>query len=175
MVSRDRDRLIEGSRLVVRVALVVNRLLLVAFVVGLALSWAFPAQSVAAILQPGPEVDVHSALVGMRLLVLIGIVMSVAADRLFVALAKVVASAGAGDPFIIANARRLQTIGWSLLVLQLLEFPAGLLGRFYPSMGSAAPSGTIDIGGWISVLMVFVLSRVFAAGSAMRDELEGTV
>jgi hypothetical protein len=27
----------------------------------------------------------------------------------------------------------------------------------------------------MAVLMVFVLSRVFAVGSAMRDELEGTV
>src|SRR5580692_5738503 len=111
-----RDQLIEGSRFVVRVALVVNRLLLAAFVVGLALSWVFPTQSVAMILQPGPGVDVHSALIGMRWLVLIGIVMSVAGDRIFVALTGVVASAGAGDPFIIANARRLQTIGWSLLV-----------------------------------------------------------
>lgn len=173
MISR--DRLIEGSRFVVKVALVVNRLLLAAFVVGLALSWLFPTQLVAAILQPGPGVDVHSALIGMRWLVLIGVVMSAAADRIFVALTAVVASAAAGDPFIIANAHRLQTIGWSLLVLQLLEFPAGLLGRFYPAMGSASPSGTVDIAGWISVLMVFVLSRVFAAGSAMRDELQGTV
>jgi hypothetical protein len=42
-------------------------------------------------------------------------------------------------------------------------------------MGSAAPNGDISIGGWIAVLMVFVLARVFAAGSAMRDDLEGTI
>ena len=30
-------------------------------------------------------------------------------------------------------------------------------------------------GGWIAVLMVFVLSRIFSAGAAMRDELEGTI
>jgi hypothetical protein len=171
----NRDRLIRGSRFVVRAALVVNRFLLVAFVVGLVVTWIFPAQSVALVLQPARGVDELSALTGMRLLIVIGIVMCVATDRLFVALAEVIASVSAGDPFIIANARRLQMIGWSLLVLQLLEIPGGLLGRFYPSMGAAAPSGTFDIGGWISVLMVFVLSRVFAAGSAMRDELEGTV
>jgi Protein of unknown function (DUF2975) len=171
----NRDRLVRGSRFVVRAALVANRFLLIAFVVGLVLSWIFPVQFVTLILQPNPGVAVPSALTGMRLLIVIGIVMSVAADRLFAALSEVIASASAGDPFIIANARRLQTIGWSLLVLQLLDIPGGLLGRFYPSMGSAAPSGTFDIGGWISVLMVFVLSRVFAAGSAMRDELEGTV
>jgi hypothetical protein len=42
-------------------------------------------------------------------------------------------------------------------------------------MGSAAPDVTFSPGGWIAVLMVFVLSRVFAAGSAMKDDLEGTV
>jgi hypothetical protein len=42
-------------------------------------------------------------------------------------------------------------------------------------MGNAAPDATFSIGGWIAVLMVFVLSRIFAAGAVMRDELEGTV
>ena len=101
--------------------------------------------------------------------------MSVAADRIFVSLAQIIATVSAGDPFILANARRLQIIGWSLLALQLLEIPGALIARFFPSMGNAAPDATFSIGGWIAVLMVFVLSRIFAAGAVMRDELEGTV
>jgi hypothetical protein len=66
-------------------------------------------------------------------------------------------------------------MGWALLGLQLLDIPGALLGRFCPSLGSAAPDVSFSPGGWIAVLMVFVLSRVFAAGSAMKDELEGTV
>jgi hypothetical protein len=171
----NRDRLAKGSRMVVRVAMIINRVLLVAFVVGLVLAGIFPAQFSSMVLQPGPGADVAPAITGGRLLIMIGIVMSVATDRLFVALAKMIASVGAGDPFISENARRLQTIGWCLLVLQLVDIPCALLARFFPGMGSAAPDVTFSIGGWISVLMVFVLSRVFAAGSAMRDELEGTV
>ena len=86
-----------------------------------------------------------------------------------------IASADAGDPFVGANEERLKTIGWALLGLQCLEFPAALLAKFFPSMGSARPDVSISWGGWIAVLMVFVLSRVFAAGAAMKADLEGTV
>jgi len=171
----NRDRLIKSSRFVVRTASAANRLLLLAIVVGLALSCIFASRFAALMIEPGPGVDVLSVMTGLRLLMLMGIAMSVATDRLFLALAKIIASTSAGDPFIIANARRLQTIGWCLLALQLLDIPGALLGRYFPSVGSATPNVTSSIGGWIAVLMVFVLSRVFAAGSAMRDELEGTV
>jgi Protein of unknown function (DUF2975) len=169
------DRLVRTSRLVVRTAWVGNRILLLALAVGLVLSWTFSKQFAEWILDGNPGANVQSAMTGIRWLIVIGIAGSAATDRVFVALAQVIASVGAGDPFVQANAQRLQTIAWALLALQLLDIPSGLLGRFYPGMGSAAPSDTISIVGWISVLMVFVLSRVFAAGSAMRDELEGTV
>jgi hypothetical protein len=171
----NKDRLIKGSRLVVRMAIVLNRLFLLAVIVGLLLSWIFPAQFVALLLQPSPGTDVRSAMTGVRLLMLLGVAMAVVTDRLLAALAQIIASAGAGDPFISANARRLQTIGWALLALQLLDIPGALLEKFFPALGSAAPDVTFSPGGWIAVLMVFVLSRVFAAGSAMRDDLEGTV
>jgi Protein of unknown function (DUF2975) len=171
----NKDRLIKGSRLVVRIAIVLNRLFLAAVVVGLLLSWIFPAQFVPLLLHPTTGTDVRSAATGLRLLMLLGIAMAVITDRLLAALAQIIASAGAGDPFISANARRLQTIGWTLLTLQLLDIPGALLEKFFPSLGSAAPDVTFSPGGWIAVLMVFVLSRVFAAGSAMRDDLEGTV
>ena len=171
----NKDRLIKGSRLVVRIAIALNRLFFLAVVVGLLLSWIFPAQFVALLLQPSPGTDVQSALTGVRLLILLGVAMAAVTDRLLAPLAQIIASAGAGDPFISANARRLQTIGWALLALQLLDIPGALLEKFFPSLGSAAPDVTFSPGGWIAVLMVFVLSRVFAAGSAMRDDLEGTV
>ena len=174
------DRLIKGSRFVVRVALILNRALLCAFLLGFISTWLFPSFFAAWIqqdwiLQSNPGGEVHPILTGMRLLVLLGIAMSIAADRLFTALAQIIATVGAGDPFILANARRIQIIGWSLLVLQLLEIPGALISRFFPSLGNASPDATFSIGGWIAVLMVFVLGRVFAAGAVMRDDLEGTV
>ena len=101
--------------------------------------------------------------------------MAIAAEVLLAALAEMVASAAAGDPFVAVNARNLQTIGWALLALQVLDIPGALIAKFFPSLGSAAPDVTFSPAGWIAVLMVFVLSRVFATGSAMKDDLEGTV
>jgi Protein of unknown function (DUF2975) len=174
-MQNTKDRLIQSSRLVVRTAMVTNRLFLSAVTIGLLLSFLFPAQFTALLIQPHAATDTQSEAAGLRLLMLLGITMSLAADRLLVALAQIIASAGAGDPFIAANARRLQTIGWALLVLQLLDIPGAILERFFPSLGSGTPGVPFSPGGWIAVLMVFVLSRVFAVGSAMRDELEGTV
>jgi hypothetical protein len=170
-----KDRLTKSSRLVVRIAVVTNRLFFVAVTVGLLLSWRLSAQLTGLLLDQNPGVDVRSVTTGLRLLMLLGIVMAVATEILLRALAQIIASASAGNPFVSANARRLQTIGWALLALQLLDIPGALLGKYFPSLGSAAPDVTFSPGGWIAVLMVFVLSRVFAAGSAMRDELEGTV
>lgn len=169
------DRLVETSRHVVRVAMIINRLFLLAVSLALLLSWVFSAQLMSFLSQSNPGVDAPSELVGLRFEMLIGITMAIATDRLLANLGLIVASASAGDPFNAANARRLQTIGWSLLVLQLLDVPAAILSRLCPSLGSAAPSVTFSAGGWVAVLMVFVLSRVFARGSLMRDELDGTI
>jgi Protein of unknown function (DUF2975) len=174
------DRLIQGSRFVVRTALLFNRACLCALLVGLISTWLFPSFFADWIQQDwtqqsNPSVEVHSILTGIRLMVLLGIAISVFADRIFVSLAQIIATVSAGDAFILANARRLQIIGWSLLALQLLDIPGSLIAKFFPSLSNAAPDATFSVGGWIAVLMVFVLSRVFAAGAVMRDELEGTV
>ena len=172
---RDRDRLIEISRLVVRGATVINRLFLLAVIVSLLLSWVFAAEFASFLSQSTPGVDAASEIIGLRGEMLIGIVMAIATDRLLVALGQVITSASIGDPFNAGNARKLQTVGWSLLVLQLLDVPAMLLGRFFPSLGSGAPDAGVSVGGWVAVLMVFILARVFAAGSVMRADLEGTI
>ncbi len=169
------DRLIGTTRLVVRCALLANRAFLLAVLAGFILSWVFSRHFMVLLQISDDNVDLPSTATGIRLLMLVGIVMALATDRLLTALLQIIASARSGDPFVATNARRLRAIGWSLLVLQLLDIPAALLARFFPSLGSAAPTGDISVGGWIAVLMVFVLSRVFEAGSVMRDELEATV
>ena len=172
---RQRDRLVEGTAAIVHIGRVVNGLLLVAIAAGLSGTWVSPGFYHDMLIQTDPSVDVPAALTGVRILMLIGIAMTIATDRLLVSLSGVVASAGEGDPFIPANAGRLRRIGWALLALQLLDLPCTLLARFWPSLGSAAPAGGISVGGWLATLMVFVLARVFATGSLMRDDLAGTV
>ncbi len=166
------DRLIQSSRFVVKFAALINRLFLAAVILGLLFSAIFPAQF-SMLMQPGHGSD--STITGLRWELLLGIGMAAATDRLLAALAQIVASAGGGDPFIADNARRLQIIGWALLVLQLVDVFGAIIVKFFPILNSGASAIPFSPGGWLAVLMAFVLSRVFAAGSAMRDELEGTV
>ena len=72
--------------------------------------------------------------------------------------------------------RSLQAIAWALLALQILS---GVIGSIARSVSTPAHPINVDAGfsiiGWLSVLLTFVLARVFAAGTVMRDDLEGTV
>ena len=171
----NKDRLIKGSRLFVRIALIANRVFFFGVIALLTVSVILSTRFVPLLIPNTSAADLPSALTGLRLLMLVGLAMAVATEIVLRALSQIIASTGAGDPFIAANARRLRTIGWALLGLQLLAIPCALLDKFCPALGSAAPGATFSPGGWLAVLMVFVLSRVFAAGSAMRDDLEGTV
>lgn len=172
---RTREALLDMSWWVVRAATIVNRLFLLAVAIGLLSSWIYGPSFADLLIRPSAGVDEASKLVGLRLEMMLGLAMTIATDRLLVTLYAMIASARAGDPFIAINARRLQVIGWCLLFLQLLDLPAALLARTFLSLGSAAPDVGFSPGGWVAVLMVFVLSRVFAAGAAMRDDLEGTI
>jgi hypothetical protein len=171
----NKNRLIKGSRLSVRIVIIANRVFFFGVIALLIATVILSTRFVPLLIPQTHAPDLASALTGLRLLMFVGLAMAVATEILLRALAQIIASAGAGDPFIAANARRLQTIGWALLGLQLLAIPCALLDKFCPALGSAAPGASFSPGGWLAVLMVFVLSRVFAAGSTMRDELEGTV
>ena len=171
----DSETLINGSRWLVRAGFILNRIFLAGVLLGMLWALTFPRLFVEMLVHPGAGVDVHWTLVGLRCELLVGIAMALATDRLFVALGQMIASTRAGDPFISINAYRLRTIGWALLVLQLLGIPGMMIEKFFPVLSSGPPASLFSPGGWLAVLMVFVLSRVFAAGAAMREELAGTV
>jgi len=81
-----------------------------------------------------------------------------------------------GDPFVAANAIRLNTIAWLLVALQLISMVIGSIGE---AIATHENPLHLDAGfslmGWLAVLLTFVLARVFAAGTLMREDLEGTV
>lgn len=87
-----------------------------------------------------------------------------------------VQTVSAGDPFVAANAYRLQSIAWFLLAQQVLSVIVGFIGK-----AVSTPAHTLHLsagfspGAWLAVIMTFVLARVFADGTLMREDLEGTV
>ena len=93
-------------------------------------------------------------------------------------LRRIVDSVADGDPFIPTNADRLKAMGWLALAMQALVIPAtGLVIWFdaLPQKPNVHYSDNTSLGGLILAMLLFVLARVFRVGSAMREELEGTV
>ena len=125
-------------------------------------------------LSPSPEAD--QLIMGLRA---IAVVRFVAIPLNYVVLRwllAIVETVRAGDPFVAANASRLQAIGWVLLALQVLSLVIGAIAKAVstPAHPLHLQAG-FSISGWLAVLLTFLLARVFAEGTLMRKDLEGTV
>jgi hypothetical protein len=132
--------------------------------------WMMTALGVAPSAQSGPLI------MGMRAIAALGLVavpLNLAVLKRLVAMVQTVR---AGDPFVAANANRLQAIAWFLLGQQMLSLVIGLIGKY---VSTPAHPLHLDAGfspsGWLAVILTFVLARVFAEGTLMRQDLEGTV
>ena len=123
-----------------------------------------------------PSPDAERLIMGMRVIALIGLAAVPVNYLVLKRLVAMVETVRAGDPFVAANARRLQAIAWALLALQLLSL---VIGGIAKAISTPANPLHLDAGfsvnGWLAVLLTFVLARVFAEGTVMREDLEGTV
>ena len=113
---------------------------------------------------------------GMRLIAVLGAFAVPLNYRILRRLLAIVETVREGDPFVATNAQRLQAIAWTLLALQLLSVIIGTIGRIVstPATPLHLDAG-FSISGWLAVLLTFLLARVFAEGTLMRQDLEGTV
>jgi hypothetical protein len=125
-------------------------------------------------LSPSPEAA--RLVVGLRAIAVLGLAVIPLNYVVLKRLLAIVETVRAGDPFVAANADRLQAIAWSLLALQLLSLVIGAIAK---AVSTPAHPVHLDAGfsinGWLAVLLTFLLARVFAEGALMRDDLEGTV
>jgi hypothetical protein len=125
-------------------------------------------------LSPSPDTD--QLILGLRAIAAIGLVAVPLHYVVLKRLLSIVETVRAGDPFVAANALRLQAIAWTLLALELLSLVIGAIAKAVstPAHPLHLQAG-FSISGWLAVLLTFLLARVFAKGALMRDELEGTV
>ncbi len=125
-------------------------------------------------LSPSPEAD--RLIMGMLAIAWVGLATVPLNYVVLKRLVGIVETVRAGDPFVAANASRLQAIARALLALQLLSF---VIGAVAEAISTPAHPLKLDAGfsinGWLAVLLTFLLARVFAEGTRMRDDLEGTV
>ena len=125
-------------------------------------------------LSPSPEAA--RLVLGLRAIAVLGLVAIPLNYAVLKRLLAIVETVRAGDPFVTANATRLQAIAWVLLALNLLSIVIGAIAK---SVSTPAHPLHLDAGfsisGWLAVLLTFLLARVFAEGALMREDLEGTV
>ena len=159
---------------VLRILIVVNWLMGAAI---LALLVVIPnEQWIMAAFKLSPSPDTDRLIMGLRAIAALGLVGIPLNYAVLKRLLAIVETVRAGNPFVAANAQRLQGIGWALLALQLLSLVIGAIAK---AISTPAHPLHLDAGfsinGWLAVLLTFVLARVFAEGALMREDLEGTV
>jgi signal transduction histidine kinase len=132
--------------------------------------WTFRALGV-------PVADlVTPLLMGMRAIAVLGLVTVPMNLAMLERLVAIVRSVRSGDPFVAANAYRLNAIAWILLGLQLISLAVWAIGK-----AASTPrhplhlNAGVSTAGWLAVFLTFVLARVFAEGALMREDLKGTV
>jgi hypothetical protein len=119
----------------------------------------------------------HEGIVaGMRSIMVIGIVSVPIAFVVFSQLLRIVESVRAGEPFTVENAGRLKVIAWALLALEVLHIcVVAIASAVSTEEVPLRISGNFSLTGWLAILLLFVLARVFLEGARMHDDLEGTV
>lgn len=120
--------------------------------------------------------DSDRLVLGLRTILVLGLICIPVNHFILQRLKAVVATARAGDPFVDANAHRLQAIAWAQFALQIISLVVGGIARAVSTPAHPLHlSAGFSLTGWLAVLLTFLLASVFAEGTKMRDELEGTV
>jgi hypothetical protein len=120
--------------------------------------------------------DARSVMWAMRGIAALGVATAPLNYMILRRLLLMVETVRAGDPFVAANAYRLQAIAWLMVALQLISMTIGGIGK---AISTSEHPFHLDAGfsvnSWLAIILTFVLARVFAEGTLMREDLEGTV
>ena len=120
--------------------------------------------------------DAPTVMWAMRGIAALGVAAVPINHLILTRLLHMVGTVRAGDPFVAANAYRLHAIAWTLVALQLLSIAIAIIAR---TISTPEHEFHLDAGfsmnGWLAIILTFVLARVFAEGTLMRADLEGTV
>lgn len=155
--------------IMLRSLIVLNLVVLGCFV--LLLAGSFTNIVVSTLVETNPEAPVEQMLLSFRAVMAIGILIIPFAHLLLTRLRNIVETVRAGDPFVPSNAGQLNTIARCLLAIQLLDLGFGAV-----SLATEVPFGwSLSLTGWMAVVLLFVLAKVFEHGTTMREELAGTV
>ena len=174
-MSRPKSTALPVAYVTLRILMVLNWLYGIA-VLGLVIfananpAWFMKAIDVPVGVDPGP------IMMGLTAIAALGILAVPLNHLILTRLLRMVETVGRGDPFVAANAYRLHAIAWALLALQILSIVIGIIGKAIASRDFPLHlDAGFSTSGWLAVILTFVLARVFAEGTLMREDLEGTI
>ena len=123
-----------------------------------------------------PSADTTRLIWGLRAVAALGLGTIPLNHLILKRLIAMIETVRTGDPFVAANAYRLQAIAWIMAVLQVISIVIAAIGK---AVSTPAHPVNLDagfsVGGWLAVLFAFILARVFAEGTLMRADLDGTI
>ena len=119
---------------------------------------------------------IRGILLGLQGIAALGLVAIVLNHQVLKRLVAMVETVRTGDPFVAANAFRLHSIAWIMVGLQVISIAIAAIARLIstPEFPVKLEAG-FSVSGLVAILLTFVLARVFAEGTLMRADLEGTV
>lgn len=158
------------ARPVIQGLTILNLLYAAGIALLLAASFAMPGWVVKALGLDAQEYPL--APLGLRAIIVVGLAGAAIVHTVLRRLLAIVDTVRGGDPFILDNARRLDAIAWRVLALEVLRLVVVAIGAATWEPGRM---GGFSVVPWLAVLLLFVLSGVFAQGARLRDDLAGTV
>lgn len=123
--------------------------------------------------QPG-RVDGAMLMPVLRAWMLLTVPVIAIVHRLLSRLLDMVETVRAGDPFVPENAVRMKTIAWCVLGTQLYDLLCGVMSAAMNAAGSRI-DWSFSLTGWVAVVLLFVLARVFEEGTRIRADLEAMI
>lgn len=121
----------------------------------------------------GADSAIPSAL---RTVMVLGLVGAGLVHTILRRLLAIVGTVRAGDPFVADNVQRLQSIAKRVMGLEVLRLAVHLVYENFARQRTPLDLGdAFALTPWLAVLLLFVLAGVFAQGTRMRTDLDGTV
>jgi hypothetical protein len=162
------------SRILLWVLRVFNLFMGVCLVVAFVASFPFDTQFFEFFSKRPPRIDPSWLVPALRIWMVLALPMVAAVHILLSRLLEMIETVRTGDPFVPENATRLKTIAWCALVNELLRLAYGVMAATLNAAGSNI-DWKFSANGWLGVVLVFVLARVFEEGTRMRQDLESMI
>src|SRR2546423_14598257 len=120
-----------------------------------------------------PSPDAERLIMGLRAIAVLGLVTIPLNYVVLKRLLAIVETVRAGDPFVAANAYRLQAIAWVLLALNLLSIVIGAIAKTVstPAHRLHIKAG-FSITGWPPGIPPFLLAQAYAHCGALVESAQ---